>query len=45
LHHVNGDKRDNRLANLALLCPNCHSQTETWGRRNGARSPELVSAS
>lgn len=25
LHHVNGDGRDNRLDNLQLLCPNCHS--------------------
>jgi hypothetical protein len=25
LHHVNGDCRDNRLENLAVLCPNCHS--------------------
>jgi transposase len=34
LHHVNGDNCDNRLENLQLLCPNCHSQTETWGGRN-----------
>lgn len=25
LHHVNGDKLDNRLENLSILCPNCHS--------------------
>jgi 5-methylcytosine-specific restriction endonuclease McrA len=37
LHHVNGDGRDNRLENLLLLCPNCHSQTDTWGGRNKAR--------
>jgi Zn finger protein HypA/HybF involved in hydrogenase expression len=30
LHHVNGNNRDNRLENLTLLCPNCHSQTETY---------------
>jgi hypothetical protein len=34
LHHVNGDGHDNRLINLLLLCPNCHSQTDTWGGRN-----------
>jgi 5-methylcytosine-specific restriction endonuclease McrA len=37
LHHVNGDGHDNRLANLQLLCPNCHSQTDTYGGRNGHR--------
>jgi hypothetical protein len=35
LHHVNGDPYDNRLENLAFLCPNCHSQTSNFGGRNG----------
>ena len=37
LHHINGDRLDNRLENLELLCPNCHSQTETFAGRNGHR--------
>ena len=34
LDHINGDRHDNRLENLRLLCPNCHSQTETYSGRN-----------
>ena len=37
LHHANGDGTDNRIENLYLLCPNCHSQTDTWGGRNARR--------
>ncbi|HET9893731.1 MAG TPA: HNH endonuclease [Streptosporangiaceae bacterium] len=33
LDHINGTHNDNRLANLRLLCPNCHSQTETYAGR------------
>ena len=29
LDHANGDKTDNRLANLRILCPNCHSLQRT----------------
>ena len=34
LHHVNGDRYDNRLENLQILCANCHGQTDTWAGRN-----------
>ena len=34
LDHINGDRYDNRLENLRVLCPNCHSLTPTHrGRR------------
>jgi transposase-like protein len=30
LDHINGDHTDNRVENLRIVCPNCHSITETW---------------
>lgn len=34
LDHVNGDRNDNRLENLRILCPNCHSMQPTHRGKN-----------
>ena len=35
LEHINGDHHDNRIENLRILCPNCHSLKPTHrGRKN-----------
>jgi hypothetical protein len=34
LHHVNGNRYDNRIENLQLLCPNCHSFTDNYRAKN-----------
>lgn len=38
LDHINGDRQDHRLQNLRLLCPNCHTQTHTYGNKNNKSS-------
>lgn len=38
LEHKNGESNDNRLENLALLCPNCHSQTPTFAGRSSHKN-------
>ena len=36
--HINGDSTNNKLENLRLLCPNCHSQTDTFAGRNKGKN-------
>ena len=37
LDHINGDKTDNRIENLRVLCPNCHSLKITHRARKDSR--------
>lgn len=34
LHHMDGDRTNNNLENLQLVCPNCHAQTPSWRKPN-----------
>lgn len=37
LDHINGISDDHRLTNLRFLCPNCHSQTDSYAGRNKSK--------
>jgi 5-methylcytosine-specific restriction endonuclease McrA len=41
LDHRNGRSDDHSRENVRMLCPNCHSQTSTWGRRN-SKNPLML---
>ena len=34
LHHIDGNRQNNQLSNLQLLCPNCHSITDNFKSKN-----------
>lgn len=36
LDHIDGNKKNNTRENFRMLCPNCHSQTETWCKKKTA---------
>lgn len=37
LDHIDGNRVNHALANLRLLCPNCHSQTDTYRSKNRSK--------
>ena len=34
IDHIDGNRKNNTFENLRFICPNCHSQTKTWGFGN-----------
>lgn len=42
LDHINGVHNDNRLENLRIVCPNCHTQTETFSGRRTAEQKTVL---
>jgi hypothetical protein len=36
--HIDGEWRNNRIENLRLLCPNCHSTTDSYRGRGKGRA-------
>lgn len=43
--HINGVSGDNRLENIRWLCPNCHSQTDTFAGRGRSTVARLTTKS
>lgn len=42
IHHKDGDRYNNEIENLQLLCPNCHSQTNNWCAKNRKRQIKVT---
>ena len=37
LHHIDGNPQNNKINNLMILCPNCHTQTDNYGSKNASK--------
>ena len=34
IDHIDGNNKNDKIENYRYLCPNCHTQTDTWGVKN-----------
>ena len=41
LHHVDGNRNNNLIENIQLLCPNCHSYTDTYKGKNIQKAVDI----
>ena len=44
LHHIDGDNTNNQFMNLQILCPNCHSQTQTFRAKKPLTEESILEA-
>lgn len=42
LHHVDGNRENNNISNLKILCPNCHSMTNNFRGKNKKRKEHNI---
>lgn len=40
-HHIDGDRSNNTLENIQILCPNCHSFTDNFCRRKHKQNKDM----
>jgi len=42
IHHIDGERKNNKISNLIVLCPNCHSKTPTYKKPKTKTSPSDI---
>jgi Zn finger protein HypA/HybF involved in hydrogenase expression len=44
LHHIDGNNSNNSIKNFQILCPNCHSQTQTFRSKKSLTEEDIIKA-
>jgi hypothetical protein len=42
LHHIDGNRHNNSIENIQLLCPNCHSYTDNYKGKNIGKMVDII---